>query len=463
MSKCERITITDPEKNRPIGPQLPCDSSRFAAMKRVLLITYYWPPSGGAGVQRVLKLVKYLRDFGWEPVVFTAKDAAYPIVDETLLQDVPDSQEVWKGDIWEPYEVYKKFTGQGGKEKVYSGFMNEDKGLSLTQKLSIWIRGNFFIPDARAFWIKPATNFLVEKLRTEKIDAIISSGPPHTAHMIARNVHRATDIPWIADFRDPWTNIDFYDQLMLSKWADRRHRKMEASIVAECNRLTTVTWTWKEEFQALGAKQVEVITNGFDDADFPAAAPEPEEGFVFNYIGFLNEDRNNSLLWEAFGELCSDIPAMREVLRFRFVGKADHVVFRDLEKNGLLDLAERIDYVPHSEALAFLTKARYLILLINDVRNAMGHIPGKTYEYLGSRRPILCIGPEESDAARVIRECEAGEVCGFTDKEAMKRVILSWYQAYQAGDTMTRTGDISAFTRRAATQKMALALDQVAL
>lgn len=414
-------------------------------------------------MQRVLKLVKYLREFGWEPVVFTAKDAAYPIVDESLLQDVPDDQEVWKGDIWEPYEVYKRFTGQGKKEQVYSGFMNEEKGMSLTQKLSIWLRGNFFIPDARAFWIKPATHFLVDKLKTEKIDAIISSGPPHTAHMIARNLHRKTGLPWIADFRDPWTNIDFYDQLMLSSWADRRHRKMEASVVNECTKLSTVTWTWADEFRQLGASSVEVITNGFDEEDFPDTPPDPEPGFVFNYIGFLNDDRNSPLLWEAFGELIQEIPAMSEVLKLRFVGKTDHVVFRDLEKNGLLDLAERIDYVPHATALTYLTQARHLILLINDVRNAMGHIPGKTYEYLGSRRPILCIGPESSDSARVIRQCEAGEVCDFANKEKMKKIILAWYQQYRKGDPMTCLGDISPFTRKSTTQKMAKALDSLLL
>ena len=408
------------------------------AMKRVLLITYYWPPSGGAGVQRVLKLVKYLRDFGWEPIVYTAEDAAYPIVDETLLEDVPAEQEVWKGKIWEPYEVYKRFTGQGKKEKVYSGFMNEDDSLSFTQKLSIWIRGNFFIPDARRFWIRPATQDILNRLKSEAVDAIISSGPPHTVHMIARNVARKTGLPWVADFRDPWTNIDFYDQLMLSNWADRRHRNMEASVIRECTRLNTVTWTWQKEFQDMGKSEVSVITNGFDHEDFPSEAPTPEAGFVFNYIGFLNDDRNNPLLWEAFGDLVREIPEMREVLRFRFVGKADHVVFRNLEGQGLLDLAVRIDYVPHAEALSFLTKARHLILLINDVRNAMGHIPGKTYEYLGSRRPILCIGPPKSDAARVIRECEAGEICGFEDKEAMKQVIRTWYEAYLAGDEMRR-------------------------
>ncbi len=430
-------------------------------MKRVLLITYYWPPSGGAGVQRVLKLVKYLRDFGWEPIVFTAQDAAYPILDETLLADVPEGTVEWKSEIWEPYEVYKRFIGQSKQEQVYSGFMNEEKGLSFTQKLSIWIRGNFFIPDARAFWIRPATRFLRQQLAIHPVDAIISSGPPHSVHLIARNIHRENKTPWIADFRDPWTNIDFYDQLMLTRWADQRHKSLERKVVRDCSALTTVTWTWQQEFIDLGARSTSVITNGFDEEDFPAVPPKPEPGFVFNYIGFLNDDRNSPVLWQAFGELCHEIPALREVLRFRFVGKADHVVFRDLEKNGLLALTEKIDYVPHSEALHYLTRARFLLLLINDVPNAMGHVPGKTYEYLGARRPILCIGPEESDAAKVIGRAEAGEVCGFQNLEKMKRVILTWYQRYLQGETMTCSGNISPFTRKSAAGLMANVLHQV--
>jgi glycosyltransferase involved in cell wall biosynthesis len=430
-------------------------------MKKVLLITYYWAPSGGAGVQRVLKLVKYFREYGWEPVVYTAENPAYPIIDESLLEDIPTEQEIIKGPIWEPYELYKKFTGQGKKEQVYSGFLNEKKKLSLTKRLSIWIRGNFFIPDARRFWIRPSTKLLKEYLQKNPVDAIISSGPPHTAHIIARNLKRIFNIPWIADFRDPWTNIDFYDQLMLSKWADRIHHKMEKTVVHEADEVVTVSWAWEKEFAEMGAQSVRTINNGFDHNDFNFEKPPLEKKFVFSHVGYLNDDRNSPALWEAFGEICKEIPTIKEHLVLRFIGKTDFITFKQIEENGLGDCLEKIAYMPHNEVLNYTCSSQVLMLLVNNVPNVMGHIPGKTYEYIGSRRPILAIGPESADFAKVIRETNSGEVCGFEDKEKMKRVILSFFRKYKKKALFNEEGDTMKYTRKESTRKMALALDEI--
>ena len=430
-------------------------------MRKVLLILYYWPPSGGAGVQRCLKLVKYLRDFGWEPIVFTAENAAYPILDESLFDDVPEGQEVVRSPIWEPYEVYKRFTGQKKGEKVYSGFLSEDKKPSLTQRLSIWIRGNFFIPDARRFWVKPALRTLEKYLSEHPVEAVISSGPPHTTHLIARGVKRRFGIPWIADFRDPWTNIDFYHQLQLTGWADRKHRRLEQSVMRESDKLVTVSWSWAEEFRELGADPVHVITNGFDHADFEFEPGEPDADFSFNHIGYLNADRNPPQLWEAFGELCKEIPGLKEKLKLRFIGKTDFVVFDALEKLGLADCAERIDYLPHNEVVKTLTRAQVLLLLINNTPNVMGVIPGKIFEYLAARRPILGVGLPEGDAARILRESGVGKMVGFEAKEEMKRQILALYKQYKRGELNVAEADIDRFPRRSATGQMAGLLDEL--
>ncbi|MFI5134679.1 MAG: hypothetical protein ACHQD9_02380, partial [Chitinophagales bacterium] len=188
-------------------------------MKKVLILTYYWPPSGGAGVQRWLKMVKYLPQFGWQPIVYTAKDAEYPIHDPSLEKDVPKEAEVIRQKIWEPYDLYKKFIGQKKEEKVYSGFLSEKKKPGFAQRASVWIRGNLFIPDARCFWIKPSRKFLISYLKKNPVDAMVSTGPPHTTHMIALGIKKKLNIPWIVDFRDPWTQIDFYNQLHLTRWA----------------------------------------------------------------------------------------------------------------------------------------------------------------------------------------------------------------------------------------------------
>jgi hypothetical protein len=430
-------------------------------VKKVLLITYYWPPSGGAGVQRVLKTAKYLQSFGWEPVVYAPADAAYPITDHTLADDIPPGMEVIHGPIWEPYELYKRFTGKGGQKAVYSGFLSEDKQPSLTERLSVWIRGNFFIPDARCFWIRPSVRYLKQWLATHPVDAILSSGPPHSVHLIARGLQRASGLPWLADFRDPWTNIDFYDQLMLSRWADRRHRRLEHQVLRDANQVVTVSWTWAEELNALGATHTRVITNGYDHADFAGPAPALSPQFVCSHIGYLNRDRNNALLWEAFGELSRDIPGFRDDLCLRFIGKTDFITFQQLEAQGLSDRVERMDYLPHREVLSYTRSTQLLLLLVNNVPNVMGHIPGKTYEYVGAGRPILAIGPEQADFARVIRETDTGVVCGFDQKEQMKRELLRMYQAYRAGRLQITPKDRSRFTRQAAAGQMAAALGEM--
>ncbi|MDX1906785.1 MAG: glycosyltransferase [Bacteroidia bacterium] len=430
-------------------------------MKKVLLITYYWPPSGGAGVQRCLKLVKYFRSFGWEPIVYTAADAAYPILDPSLARDVPEGQVVLQGPIWEPYEWYKRFTGKGKQEQVYSGFLAEGGSMSFSAKAAIWLRGNFFIPDARCFWIRPSITYLTRWLHTHPVDAIVSSGPPHTVHMIARGVKQATGLPWVADFRDPWTKIDFYDQLMLTRWADWRHHHLERQVLRDADRLTTVSWTWAREFAEMGVKDPIVINNGFDEEDIPQHPPAPEPAFTCSHIGYLNSDRNPVRLWEAFAALCEEIPGFRAELRLRFIGKTDHITFQQLEQLGLMDRVEVMPYMPHAEVLDYTCSSQVLLLLVNNVPNVMGHIPGKTFEYIASRRPVLAIGPETADFARVIRETSSGLVCGFEDAEGIKKALRHYYQQYRAGTLYNETADITSYSRKHQTGQMAEVLNSL--
>jgi len=195
-------------------------------MKKALIITYYWPPSGGAGVQRWLKFVKYLREFGWEPIVYTPENPEFPEIDESLYSDIPENLTVIKTPIREPYTAYKKFIGRTKKEKINAGFLSEKKRNPFLENISVWIRGNFFIPDARLLWIKPSVKFLLKYLTGNPVDIIISTGPPHSMHIIAMKLNESLKLPWVADFRDPWTNIDFYKDLKLTSWADSRHHNM---------------------------------------------------------------------------------------------------------------------------------------------------------------------------------------------------------------------------------------------
>jgi glycosyltransferase involved in cell wall biosynthesis len=424
-------------------------------MKKVLIITYYWPPSGGSGVQRWLKNVRYLRDFGWEPVVYTALDSEYPVIDASLQSQVPEGVEVIRRPIWEPYKLYKRFTGQKKEQRVVSGFLNEKKP-SLTRRISMWIRGNVFIPDARKFWIRPSIRFLKGYLKEHPVDVIVSTGPPHSMHMIALGLKRKLGLPWVADFRDPWTNIDFYKELMLSKRADRKHHQLEKEVVTEADRVVVVGNQMKEEFEALSGRGVDVVTNGYDEADLQ---PQPKESrdkrFTLTHIGLLNQHRNHEAFWAACAELKKEVPGFGEDVLVKLVGKADVSATQSIARHGMEGNVEMIDYLPQAEAVKMQGRSQVLLLSINNTPNAKGVITGKIFEYLASGRPILCIGPEDGDAAHIIREANAGLVAGFEDKAQLKAHIAHYYALYKRDELEVQSQGVAAFSRKALTGKFA--------
>lgn len=278
-------------------------------MKRVLIITYYWPPSGGSGVQRWLKMSKYLPEYGWQPVIYTALDAEYPVEDRTLERDIPAEAEVIKRKIVEPYTFYKRFLGIKNEQKIKVGFINEgERKQGWKENLSLWVRGNLFIPDARCWWIKPSVRYLKKYLKEHPVNAIISTGPPHSMHLIALKLHKALNIPWIADFRDPWTEIDYYDQLHLTPRSDRKHHKLEHEVLTQADQVVTVAPDGARRLEALGACNVKTIYNGFDwnDEDRSTETRPQNEKFNLTYIGVLSKIQNPENLWEAIGELVEE-------------------------------------------------------------------------------------------------------------------------------------------------------------
>ena len=372
-------------------------------MKRVLIVTYYWPPNGGAGVQRWLKFVKYLPQHGWQPVVYTPENPELVAEDPGLLDDVPREAEVIKRRISEPYGLYKRLTGRGAKEKVHTAFLSEEKREGWRDRMALWVRSNFFIPDARVGWVGPSVRFLKQYLREHPVDVVVTTGPPHSMHLIGLRLKRALGIRWVADFRDPWTNIDFYRQLKLSRSADRRHRRLEAEVLREADTVVAVGWTLADELRDLGAKRVEVITNGFDPADVPDP-PEAVDGrFSLVHVGSLTATRNAPGLWKALAERCAGDPEFAARFVLRFVGPVDHTVLDSIAEAGLADKVERIGPVDHAQAMREMQRARVLLLLLNDTANAKGILTSKLFEYLAVGRPILAVGPKDGDVARVLK------------------------------------------------------------
>ena len=431
-------------------------------MKKVLIITYYWPPSGGAGVQRWLKFVKYLREYGWEPVVFTAEGGEVPVLDHSLKKDIPDNVEVLRETIWEPYTVYKKIIGQKKEDKIQTGFLTENKKPKLMERFSIWVRGNLFIPDARKFWIKPSVKNLSHYLNENKVDAIVSNGPPHTTHMIGLELKKKFNIPWLADFRDPWTNIDFYDKLMLSKWADKKHHRLEDAVIKNADKLVTVSPNWAKDFKEQSKCDFNVIHNGFDEKDFSDKEVELDQKFSIVHIGSMNKDRNPNNLWKVLGEICSEIEGFSKDLEIKMVGPTDIAIKNALYENNLNENLNKIDYVPHSEVVNYLLGAQLLLLPINDTPNSMGVIPGKLFEYLAARRPIICIGPLKGDSCRIINETNAGYTFSFNNKSDLKGALISLYNEFaETGKIECSSNSIEKFSRRNLTGQMAELLNEI--
>ncbi|MFW5974625.1 MAG: glycosyltransferase family 4 protein [Bacteroidota bacterium] len=427
-------------------------------MKRVLIITYYWPPSGGAGVQRWLKFVKYLQAFGWEPVVYTPENPEAPAIDNSLAEDIPEGVEVLKTKIWEPYRWYKKFTGQKPDEKVNAGFLSEKEKPGLAEKVSVWIRGNLFIPDARKFWIKPSVKFLKNYLKAKPVDVIVSTGPPHSMHLIALALKQKTGIRWVADFRDPWTQIDFYHQLQLSKWADRKHRRLERKVLHAADKVVTVSPTCANDLEKISNKKVAVITNGFDPDDFNHLSPAESAYFELLHIGAINKDRNAANLWKALAELCLENEDFRQKLRIKLIGKTDISARKNIKENKLEKHSQIIPYLPHKEAITHSQTASLLLLPLNNTPTVKGIVTGKLFEYFAIQKPILCIGPTDGDSAKIIKETQTGATFDFEDKEGIKNYILA---TFQKESSSFNPGNTAPYNRKVLTGELAAVLDRL--
>jgi glycosyltransferase involved in cell wall biosynthesis len=435
-------------------------------LKKVLIITYYWPPSGGAGVQRWVKFVKYLCEFGWEPVVYTPSNPENPVEDNSLFKDIPANIEVIKTPIWEPYDLYKSFVGRKKEEKINTGFLSEKKKTGFTEKISVWMRGNFFIPDARKFWIRPSIKFLSNYLSKNKIDFIVSTGPPHSMHLIALGLKNKFNIPWLADFRDPWTNIDYYHDLMLSKEADKKHHKLEAEVLTKADLVVSVGKTMNDEFiitqissQNFSKDKFHVITNGYDEDDLTKDKIIPDKNFSISHIGTLVKSRNPEALWRAISDLVKSNADFQTDLEIKLVGKVDASVIALIKKYELKKYLNKIEYLNHDEVIKMQNQSQVLLLILNNTINAKGILTGKFFEYLAAKRPILCIGPTNGDVAKIIDETNAGVVIDFEDFEKMKIELLSLYQKFQSKNLNSEIKNIEQYSRRNLTKKLSKLLD----
>lgn len=430
-------------------------------MKKVLIITYYWLPSGGAGVQRWIKFTKYLRNFGWEPVIYTPENPEYPSLDDSFKNDIASDTQVIKTRIWEPFDIYRSLLGKKG-QVINAGFISEDKEKGWKEKLSVWIRGNFLIPDPRKFWIRPSVKYLYKYLKEHPVDAIVTTGPPHSMHLIAMRLKKHfPNIKWVADFRDPWTNIDFYKDLHLTKWADGKHHRFEKHVVTQADAITVVSTGMQEEFLLMRPAGVHVIANGYDEDDVHKVQSIMDEKFTVSHIGTMNSARNPIVLWKAMRSLCAENECFRTDLKIQLIGKVDFSILDALRKYGLKRHLIKTDYLTHDEAIKKQQSSQVLLLLINRTANAKGILTGKFFEYLASKRPVLGVGPLDGDAAQVLNETGAGVMVDFDDVEAAKKVISNYYELYKKNQLTFKTNNVEKYSRKNLTKNLSDLLNQL--
>lgn len=420
--------------------------------KKLLIITYYWPPAGGPGVQRWLKFVKYLPDFGIQPIVYVPENPTYPIVDENLVKEVSEKAVILKQKIFEPYQLAAVFSKNKTK-KISSGIIPNQKKQSFLDKVFLWIRGNLFIPDARAFWVKPSVSYLEKYILEHGIDTIVTSGPPHSLHLIGLKLKQKLRVNWVADFRDPWTTIGYHKSLRLSDYAAKKHKALEYKVLNTADTILVTSKTTKTEFEAITNKPIVVITNGYDVEKVEKQTLDTK--FSLAHIGSFLSERNPKLLWESLIELIDEVPDFKKHLEIKLIGAVSQEVLETITQFGLNSYLNNLGYVSHAEAVAHQRKSQVLLLIEINSEETKSIIPGKLFEYMVSNRPIIAIGPKGSDFAEIITDTNTGVFFDYSEKLKLKSVILGFYNQFLEGKLQADGVGLQKYSRKNLTNELA--------
>lgn len=430
-------------------------------MKKVLIIAYYWPPSGGSGVQRWLKFSKYLPRYNWKPIVYTPENPDFSIQDSSLEKDIPKEVTVLKRPIWEPYSWYKKFL-KSSKAKVSNSGVVDTNSKSFFNYVANWIRGNVFIPDPKVYWVKPSVNYLSKYLNKNRIDAIISTGTPHSMHLIALALSKEFKIPWIADFRDPWSQLDMLDSYHITLRNNKKYEKLEKSVLNQANVSITTSWTWANDFKKLGATRVETITNGYDETDFTQKNVKNEK-FVISHFGLMNHLRSPKLFFKALNEAAKENNTLLEDLEIHLGGTIDPNIRKEIESYH--EIKKKVvfyDYLSHPEVIDWYHKSSILLLLLFNSESGKGNIPGKVFEYLATQKAIIAFGPQRGDAYKIMEETSNSYFeYDQVDINSLKDEILTIYKNWKTNEYSENIEDIKKYSRRNLTRQLANILEEI--
>jgi glycosyltransferase involved in cell wall biosynthesis len=419
--------------------------------KKLLIITYYWPPAGGPGVQRWLKFVKYLPDFGIQPIVYIPENPTYPIIDKGLEKEVSEKAIILKRNIFEPYQL-ASFFSKNKTKKISSGIIPNQKKQSFLEKALLWVRGNIFIPDARFLWVNPSVNYLKKYIQENNIDTIVTSGPPHSLHLIGLQLKQDLNIKWLADFRDPWTTIGYHKALKLSTYAKKKHKQLEHQVLNSADTIIVTSKTTKTEFEAITSKPIEVITNGYDVEKIDKQPLDVK--FTLAHIGSFLSERNPRILWQALQELVNENQDFKKDFQLKLIGAISQEVLDTISEFKLQDYVQNLGYLSHQEAIEHQRKSQVLLLIEINSEATKSIIPGKLFEYLVSERPIIGIGPEDADFAEIITSTNTGVFFTYDKKERLKALLLEYFNNYKTQNLKVNAVGLQQYSRKNLTQQL---------
>ena len=433
-------------------------------MKKVLVISYYFPPSGGPGVQRVLKFIRHLPKFGWEPIVLTVTEQAdFIIRDDSLMSEIPGNLNLKRTAIFEPYSFYRKLTGKGESAELDLNALNVSQGgkQKLGERISLFLREWLFIPDARVGWLPFAFFAGLAIIRKHKPLIIFSSGPPNTVHLIAYLLKKITNTPWVADFRDPWFKYlvperKYFLPRKIDHWMARQ-------VVTCCDQIVTVCKGVRRElehdFRDWVTDKIEIITNGYSRENFYRIQTNDnlKTEFRLVYVGSIFVKYDMSSLITAINALWDEQNNFTNYFKFIICGRVDQNVRQAFEESKFASAIEYLGYRNYIEALEIMQSATVLLLYIMDSERGKNIPTSKLYEYLGAGKPILALSPKDSDAAEIINDVKAGIIASPANTEAIKSALAILFNDWQKDELIQAANsnkrekyEMKALTRRLA-------------
>ena len=432
-------------------------------MKKILIITYYWPPAGGPGVQRILKFVKYLRDFGWQPILVTPKDGTYPSRDESLEADIPEDVEVIKTATFEPFAIYNALMGKKNKKEMSIGLIGlNDK--SWKTRVTNFIRANYFIPDARKGWNKYAYKAAKAIIENEKIEAVLTSGPPQSTHLIGLKLKNKFKLPWVADFRDPWTNVFYNHFFPRTNSTIKKDYSLESKVLTTSDGILTATQGIADEFSDRQSRY-EIIHNGFDENDIKSYSKTKSEKFTLVYTGNFKPNQDLPTLWKVLEELQKESKINDSNFALKFIGKMDPGVKQTLQQSPISTLVAFGEYVPHQEAVLQMQQASMLLFVVPNEKNNALIITGKLFEYLASLTPLLSIGPKKGNADQILNNVGRDAIIDYDDFERLKSAIEHHIDHWVSNDSISFQHEmdegLKRYSRKELTGKLATMLNQL--